>query len=401
MALKKNNDERYQAAASALREAAQGEDGAAFEQAAMAFAGAIEQRVLAEALQLATHGATELALAERGVRQLTAAEKNYYNAVIGAMRDTHPQQALNNLNVVMPETIVDRVFEDLKTAHPLLAAINFRNVGGVGKWLLNTNAEQKATWDSLTAEIVKELASGFKEIDVAQNKLSAFLPISKAMLDLGPEWLDRYVCTVLAEALALGLEGGIINGRGQNSNIHEPVGMIRDMTAAVDQTNGYAAKTAVTVTALDAATYGELLATLAQTENGTQRAVNRVILVVNPFDYFRRVMPATTYMTPNGAYVNNVLPYPTEIIQSSCVAEGQAIIGLADKYIFVGGAGKEGISAYSDEVRFLEDERVYLAKLYGHGQPTDNNAFLLLDISGLEPLTLNVKLAGETADVTA
>lgn len=398
MVIKKNDNEKYQAAAGELREAAQGEDGAAFEAAAMRFAAAIEQSILAEAQQLAAADADAALLAARGVRQLTSAERKYYNAVIGAMRDAHPMQALANLDVAMPETVIDQIFDDLETEHPLLAAIDFRNVGGVGRWLMNTNEEQKATWSALTAEIVKELSSGFKEIDVAQNKLSAFLPVSKAMLDLGPEWLDRYVRAVLAEALSLGLEDGVINGRGQNANIHEPIGMIRDMSASVSQSDGYAAKTAIAVTALDAATYGGLLATLSQTEKGIQRKVNNVILVVNPVDYFKKIMPATTYLTPGGAYVNNVLPFPTEIIQSSCMTEGRAVIGIGDKYLFVGGIGKDGITAFSDEVHFLEDERVYLSKLYGHGQPKDNNSFLLLDISGLEPVTLKVTNVTPAAD---
>ena len=53
----------------------------------------------------------------------------------------------------------------------------------------------------------------FDRLDLEQTKLSAFLPVCKAMLDLGPEWLDRYVRTILAEAIANGLEEGIISGR--------------------------------------------------------------------------------------------------------------------------------------------------------------------------------------------
>ena len=40
----------------------------------------------------------------------------------------------------------------------------------------------------------------------------------------------------------------------------------------------------------------------------------------------------------------------------------------------------------------LEDERVYLTKLYGHGEPVDNNAFLVLDISKLKPAVLKVEV---------
>lgn len=61
------------------------------------------------------------------------------------------------------------------------------------------------------------------------------------------------------------------------------------------------------------------------------------------------------------------------------------------------GTGKSGKLEYSDDYRFLEDERVYLVKLYGHGEPLDNNAFLLCDISGLEPAVQAVKVDSRTA----
>ena len=47
---------------------------------------------------------------------------------------------------------------------------------------------------------------------------------------------------------------------------------------------------------------------------------------------------------------------------------------------------KEGKIEYSDHYRFLEDERVYLIKGYANGMPLDNNAFLVLDISELQPI---------------
>ena len=42
----------------------------------------------------------------------------------------------------------------------------------------------------------------------------------------------------------------------------------------------------------------------------------------------------------------------------------------------------------------MEDERVYLIKTYANGMPLDNNAFLLLNISGLRPAVWKV----ETSD---
>lgn len=54
------------------------------------------------------------------------------------------------------------------------------------------------------------------------------------------------------------------------------------------------------------------------------------------------------------------------------------------------GMAKNGKIEYSDEYRFLEDERVYLIKLYAHGFALDNNAFQVLDIKDLQPLRFKV-----------
>lgn len=376
-----------------LNQAMKDGDEEGFAQAFTDFTNNIQEAVMAEAKGFIQATDTNI-LASRGVRQLTSDENNYYQKVIEAMRTTNPKQALADLDVVMPKTIIDDVFTDLATNHPLLDAIDFQNAGAVTEWLLNANTDQLATWSPLCAEIVNELTSGFKKIDLQQNKLSAFIPVCKAMLDLGPTWLDRYVRTVLSEALYLGLEDGVINGRGQTINLHEPIGMRKDMAGAVDPSTGYPDKTKVVLNSLDPVAYGEILATLSETENGHTRVVQSVILVVNPKDYLTKVMPATTPRATDGTYARDVFPFPTTVIQSSRMTENEAILGLGKRYLMAAGTGKSGRIEYSDEYRFLEDERVYLTKFYGHGQPKDNNSFILLDITNLKPTVQKVTVEG-------
>lgn len=330
--------------------------------------------------------------AARGEWVQTPKEKAYFTKLGEAMKSVEPKKALANLDLVMPETLFNQIFENLRQDHPLLRKIRFQNTNGAIRFLMNLNGYQRAAWGPLCAEIVKELTSGFKEVDATLLKLSAFIPVCKAMLDLGPEWLDRYVREILAEALANGLEYGIVNGTGKD----EPIGMIRQVGDNVTVTGGvYPEKPAVTIGDFYPATMGNLVSILAADPNGTPRRVNDLVLVVNPQDYFQKIMPATTVMTSDGTYRNNIFAYPTDVIQSVALPRGKAVFGIANLYLAFAGMARDGRIEYSDEYRFLEDERVYLIKTYANGMPADNNAFMVLDISGIKPATWRVTVVEE------
>lgn len=328
------------------------------------------------------------ALAQRGVRQLTNKERDYYQKVAECMRSKDPKQALANADLVMPKTIMNAVFDELQTRHELLSLIEFIPTTGLTEMIMNTNGYQEAVWGKLCDDIVKELVSGFETIDMTLLKLSAFIPVCKAMLDLGPEWLDDYVRQVLYEALANGLEAGVVAGDGNE----KPIGMNRQVGKGVTVTGGvYPEKAKISVTDLQPGTIGNLLSLIAVDPNGKPRTLRDVVMIVNPQDYFQKVMPATTLMAPDGTYRNDVMPYPMRIVQSMALDRGEAILGIAYKYFAGVGMGKEGRIEYDDSYHFLEDERMYLIKLYANGFPMDNNAFLFLDISALQPAIWKVE----------
>ena len=334
-------------------------------------------------------------LAQRGYRQLTSKETKWYQKVIDALKSKDPKQAFTaiigseNEDDLMPATIIEDVYKNLKEEYPLLKAINFQHVGYVTKWIMNDHAAQTAVWGQITEEITKEITSSFKVVDVDQNKLSAYAIVEVGMLDLGPVFLDGYVRTVLAEALMSGLELAIVAGTGVN----QPVGLIKDIHEGVSysSTTGYPNKTAEVVKDFTPATYGALVAKLAKTEAGKQRKFNEVCLVVNQTDYLTKVMPATTVLNANGTYVNNLFPFPTTVFVSNAVEDGKAVMFLKDEYFLGMGGAKNGVIEYSDEYKFLEDQRVFKIKQYGAGRAFDNTSALYLDIANLEPAYITVK----------
>lgn len=336
-------------------------------------------------------------LSARGIRQLTEEEKTYYNGLSKALNSTNPKQALTDAALTIPTTVIDTVMEDITREHPLLSAIDFQNTSGALRWIYTDGSMPLAAWGALNSEITKEITKAFHAVDFSACKLSAFIPVPKDMLKLGAQYLDSYVRAMLAEAVSCGLESGILKGTGKN----EPIGMTKDLNGSVVQ-GVYPDKTAVQMTSFAVDKYCEVVAKLADNGDGTYRTINEVALICNPKDYLLKICPATTVLATNGTYLNGVFPFPTVVYQTEALSEGEAVMGLPKKYLAcIAGGSQSGDIEYSDDAQFLEDNRVYITKLHGTGRPKDNNAFVKLDISKLEPLKLRVTVENESGTTTS
>ena len=338
-------------------------------EAIVKMAGDIENNILEEARASINENLNDNAiLNKRGLNTLTAEETKYYNEVIS-------KGGFKGIEELMPKTVIDRVFEDLEKNHPLLSKIDFINTTGITEWITRTKEVEAAWWGSLDDEIKKKLDNGFKKEQTTLFKLSAYIPVTKSMLDLGPQWLDKFVRAMLSESMAIALEISIVSGTGKE----QPIGMLKDLKKPV--TDGvYSDKSAKKLTDFAPATLGKnIMAPL--TKEGT-RNVSGIIMVVNPVDYWEKIFGQTTFLTSQGTYVYGLLPIPGDIVQSTAVPKGKMIVGMAKDYFM--GIGSSQKIEYSDQYHFLEDERVYIAKQYGNGKPKDNDSFLVFDISNLE-----------------
>lgn len=327
----------------------------------------IDDDLVARSQSMTAEQVDRYILQERGQDQLTKEERNYYNQVI-------EKRGFENLDVVMPTTTFDRVFEDLEKNHPLLSKIDFQNATGLIKWIVRDGEVTGAVWGPLTGKIKEELSNGFHDIRLTLAKLTAFIPVSKAMLDLGPVWLDRFVRLSLSESISIGLEMGIVAGTGKE----QPIGMLKNLKGNVVE-GVYPDKDSTPLLDLTADTLATKVVT-PLTKDGTVN-VNTVLIVVNPYDYWSKIFPATTFLSATGAYVHDVLPIPADVVTSVAVPKGKLIAGIAKNYFM--GIGSNKKIEYSDEVRFMDDERVYIAKQYANGMPKDNDSFQVFDITNL------------------
>lgn len=391
-----NQNALSKAASHKLADAYKSGDPDAIEQAWSGFYEAMSAD-LADQFEQAQRSNDSVVLAQRGFRQLTGDETAYYQHVIDALKSTSPMQAFASIpDTAMPQTVIDDVLKNLTETHPLLAAINLTSTGYLTRWILNDNTKQQAAWGNLTDAITKEITSAFKVVDIKQGKLTAFACVERGMLDLGPVFLDGYVRSCLGEALANGLEYGAVLGKGVAG---EPVGLARDIHEGVtfSTTTGYPLKTAVSVTDFTPASYGALVAPLTKNEKGVNKSLDirnggSLALICNNSDYLTKIMPATTLATTDGRYVGDLFPVPTKVLISNALADGQAILALLDEYgMFVGGT--RGIE-FSDDFKFLDDQRAFKVVEHVAGIAYDNTSAALLDISKLDPAYVTVKVKG-------
>lgn len=301
------------------------------------------------------------------IRPLTVEEKKFYNAVSitdNTFKDTP-----------MPVTIFERVFEDLKADHPLLSLIDMQNTNGVMEWVLRDGEVAAAQWGKPCDEIKKQLDMAFKKETLQTNKLSAFVNICKSMLVIGPEWLDRFIREMLQESLAMGLENAVIAGTG----VDQPIGMLKDLAKPFDPSSGWTDKVAIPITDLSVKTIGEKIIAPLTNEGKRNVDVAGLVFLVNPLDYWNKIFSTLTVRNINGEYVTGKTPIGANIVSAAAVPVGKMIVGKAKNY-FLGVSMNQRVD-YSDEYRFVEDDRVYIVKMLAHGKPVNNLAFQVFDIS--------------------
>lgn len=358
-------------------------DAAKMEEALATFMSDVHDAVLSQAaMDLAAANADAAVLASRGRPAMTSEERAYFEGLAKCMKDADPKMALNNWNVAMPQTIIDDAISGIKKDHPLLAKLKFQPTSYLTSFILNDQPGQGAAWGPISSKIVQELTGKLKKVDLTLMKLSAFMVIPNDLLELGPQYLADYVKATIFEADAYQMEVKFVCGTGHE----EPVGMDRDVSGNININTGYPKQSATKVSDFSPTSLGAIVSKLCRTPGDPTkaRAVADLIMLVNPFDYWEKVRPATTYPLPSGGYLYDQLPIPAEIIQSIGVDRGQMILGIPLRYfVGVGPTGKEGSIVYDDSVGFYDDARVYRGKIHCNAFPMDEYAFVLCDISEL------------------
>lgn len=322
------------------------------------------------ASQVRTDNIDNQILASRGQNVLTSEERKFFNEVIefGGFDD----------DSILPVTTQERVFEDLVAAHPLLDAIGLQDLGAVTRFIYS-DPNKTYAWGNLFGEIKGQVGAAFREEQIGQLKLTAFAVIPKDLLELGPEWVERYVRTLLVESYSVGLEYGLVNGRGPAQS--EPIGLMKD----VAENGAVTDKTSSGTLTFAPSQFGEVVAgelhdvikALSTDASGKARKVlNKVVMVVNPVDAIS-VQFRNTIQTANGQWVT-ALPYNIRVVESEEIPEKKALFFVQGQYLAALAGGYK--ANRFDQTLAIEDAMLYTIKQFANGKPKDNKAALLYDL---------------------
>lgn len=323
--------------------------------------------------QVANDNLDNMVLTSRGTNVLTSGERTFFNQVVQSDGFTD--------DLILPETVVERIYDDLTTEHPLLSVINFQNLGTITLTAITSEYEGAAVWGPIFGDIKGQLNAAFNQENIAQSKLTAFVVLPKDLKKFGPVWIEAYVRAQITETYAVALENTVINGVGPTK--HEPIGLIRDLQAAVDPTNGHAKKAAAgTLTLGDTKTTIEEFAGIGELlsikQNGKPLNVSdKVALIINPTDSWKLKAKFTT-QNSLGVYIT-AIPFNFTLIESVFATSGEVIAFVKDRYDAYRGGGVE-VKEYQETLA-LEDCNLHIAKTFAFGKPRDNKAAAIYTLS--------------------
>ncbi|MDT2383018.1 phage major capsid protein [Enterococcus avium] len=324
--------------------------------------GAMLDELLNEAKKQARAEAEGLIAANPADAKLSARERKFFNAVTTDVG--YKEEKL------LPQETIDRIFENLTTAHPLLAEIGMVNAGLRLKFL-KSETSGVAVWGNIYGEIKGQLDAAFSEEEAIQNKLTAFVVIPKDLKDFGPAWIESFVSTQIDEAFAVALEAAFLAGDGNG----KPIGLNRQVQAGVAITGGvYPEKLSMgDLTFADSATTVKELTNVykhhSTDEKGRAVAVDgKVVMVVNPADAWD-VKRQYTSLNAQGVYVT-ALPYNLKIVESLAQVSEKVVTFVSGRYdAYIGG----GITLRKyDQTLAIEDMDLYTAKQFAYGKAKDD-----------------------------
>lgn len=278
----------------------------------------------------------------------------FYDEMQISLREGHIIGGVLNI----PEVVRDRIKDLMAMYSGFYDEVQVVPVGIDGRVFVSIG-EAIAKWNDVVVSI-EELESSIDLLEMEDIRVGGYLPVSNGVLKDSVIETAMYIEELLAKAMGLAIDNGILNGDGNSGEdavkVYEPIGILKNLPASNIVTTEF--------------TVPNILSKISLMDKGEKDDIGEVVAVMKRQTYYQDILPITT----------NVLPYPNingiRVKYSAAVGDNEIILGDLKEYIL---AERSGIRInMSEHQRFLEEQTIFRVVGRYDGKPHNDKAFVKL-----------------------
>lgn len=329
--------------------------------------------------------------------------KNFLGEVRSAMQE---KRAIKNAGLLIPDTMLGMVREEIARQSKLLPFVNLRRVGGTARMNIMGKIPE-AVWTEMCANI-NQIDLQFSQTEVDGYKVGAAVVVCNAILEDSDFALASEIVSAISTAIAKALDKAILFGTGTKT----PIGIATRLAASsqpawwgtneptftdlhtshVKQENIFAATGVAFMQALVA---DLALAKPVYSSEGLFWVMNRKTHL--------DIMARCLAFDASAAMVSNTNLFPivggTIVeVEDDELADYEIIGGFGGNYLLAERAGIQ--LASSTEYLFLQDQTAFKGTARYDGKPLAGEAFVIVNYANTSPTTSKSFAADEANSVT-
>lgn len=299
------------------------------------------------------------------------------------------KRALTNVGLLIPETFLGIIRENVINYSKLYKHVNVRRINGEGRMIVMGTVPE-AIWTECCANL-NEMSLGFNDVEVDCNKLGAYFAVCNAVLEDSDINLATELMTALLQGIGLALDKAILYGTGNKM----PLGVVTRLVQT-EAPSDYPATArewadlhttnikSIAASKSDAAMIKEIILDAGAMSGKYARGTK--VFVMNESTY-ATVVANSMAIDASGAIVagvNGSMPIVGGVIEVlNFIPDNVIIGGYFELYLLAERA--TATVGQSEHYKFVEDQTVFKGTARYDGVPVIPEAFVAIGLNGVTP----------------
>ena len=309
-------------------------------------------------------------------------------AFLGEVRSAMMQKrAITNAGLLIPDVVIGLLKENVIEYSKLYKHAFVRNIPGTGRMVVE-GAIPEAVWTEMCANL-NELDLSFGDVEVDGYKVGGYFRICNATLEDSDIDLAAELLEVLGRAIGFALDKAILFGTGTKM----PQGIVTALKAVSGTPNIVSHAASV----VDKALMKAIIQDSGKVKSEYSRGAK--VWTMNEKTYSELIANSLA-VDASGAIVagvNGTMPVIGGVIEVlNFIPDNVIIGGYFDLYLL---AERAGTTLNTSEHAFwVEDQTGFKGTARYDGKVLDANAFVAIGINGVDPSTVTVTFAQDSAN---